>query len=69
MAKSLCRLLIKENHALVANFNVSNMSFNALPEFKILAEIVKCTTAMPIIQQNILTVVMLHIVIAIEWSY
>ena len=39
MAKSLCRLLIYVNHALVANFNVANMSFNAIRENKILAKI------------------------------
>ena len=34
-----CRLLIKENHALVANFYVSNMSYNDSRENKILAKI------------------------------
>ena len=39
MAKSLLRLLIKENHALVANFSVANMSYNAIRENKNLAKI------------------------------
>ena len=30
LAKSLCRLLIYVNHALVANFSAARMSFNAL---------------------------------------
>ena len=32
MAKSLCRLLMEVNHALVVNFNVTNMSFRAIRE-------------------------------------
>ena len=43
MAKSLCRLLIWVNHALVANFNVANISFNAIFENKILAKIPEFT--------------------------
>ena len=43
MAKSLCRLLIYVNHALVANFNVAIMSFNAIRENKILAKISEFT--------------------------
>ena len=43
MAKSLCRLLIKVNHAIVANFNAANMSFNAICENKILAKISEFT--------------------------
>ena len=43
MVKSLCRLLIYVNHALVANFNVANMSFNAIRENKILAKISEFT--------------------------
>ena len=39
MVKSKWRLLIYVNHALVAIFNVANMSFNALRENKVLAEI------------------------------
>ena len=39
MPKSLCRLPIYVNHALVANFGVTNMSFNAIRENKILAKI------------------------------
>ena len=39
MSKSLCRLLILVNHALVAIFNVANMSFYALRENKILGKI------------------------------
>ena len=30
MAKSLCRLLMEVNHALVVNFNVTKMSFKAI---------------------------------------
>ena len=37
MAKSFCSLLINAKHAIVANFNVANMSFNAIREHKILA--------------------------------
>ena len=32
MAKSLCHLIMEVNHALVANFNFTNMSFNAIRE-------------------------------------
>ena len=39
MAKSLCRLVILVNHALVTNFDVANMSFNAIRENKVLAKI------------------------------
>ena len=38
MAKTRCRLLIYENHALVANLNVANMSFNTIRENKIFAK-------------------------------
>ena len=38
LAKSLCRLLIKENHALFANFSVANMSYNAFREIEIHAK-------------------------------
>ena len=38
LAKSLCRLLIYVNHALVANFSAARMSFNALLVNKILAK-------------------------------
>ena len=39
MAKSFCRRLqIEVNHALVAIFNVANMSFNAIRENRILAK-------------------------------
>ena len=38
-AKSLCCLLMEVNHALVANFNVANMSFDAIRENKVLAKI------------------------------
>ena len=43
MATSLCRLLVYVNHALVANFNVANMSFNAIRENKFLAKISEFT--------------------------
>ena len=39
MAKSLCRLVILVNHALVTNFDVANMSFNAIRKNKVLAKI------------------------------
>ena len=39
MAKSLCRLLIKVNHAIVANFSVAKMSFYAIRENDIIAKI------------------------------
>ena len=39
MVRSLCRLVIYVNHALVANFNVANMSFNAIRESKILTKL------------------------------
>ena len=39
MEKSLLGLLIYVNHALVANLNVANTSFNAIGENKILAKI------------------------------
>ena len=38
MALSLCHLLIYVNHALVAIFNVANMSLKAICENKILAK-------------------------------
>ena len=38
MVKTLCPLLIKVNHAKFANFNVTNMSFNAIRKNKILAK-------------------------------
>ena len=38
MAKTLCRLLIQVNHALVVIFKVTNMSFKAIHENKILTE-------------------------------
>ena len=34
-----CHLLMKVNHAIVANFNVANMSFKAIRENKILMKI------------------------------
>ena len=43
MAKLLCHLPMKVNHAIVANFYVANMSFNAIRENKILAKISKFT--------------------------
>ena len=39
MAKSLCRLVILVNHALVTNFDVANMSFYAIHENKVLVKI------------------------------
>ena len=35
MVKSLSRLLMQVNHDLVANFSVTNMSFNSIRENKI----------------------------------
>ena len=43
MAKSIYCLLMYVNHALVANFNAANMSFNAIRENKTLAKISKFT--------------------------
>ena len=43
MVIPLCRLLLKVNHALGANFNVVNMSFRAISENKILANISEFT--------------------------
>ena len=43
MAKSRCHLLMKVNHVIVANFNVANMTFNAIRENKILAKISEFT--------------------------
>ena len=43
MAKSLCHLLMKVNHVIVANFYVANMSFNTIREHKILAKISEFT--------------------------
>ena len=43
MAKSLCCLLIWVNLASVANFHITNMSFNAICEDKILAKISEST--------------------------
>ena len=43
MPKSLCRLLIKVNHAIVVIFEVANMPFNAIRDNKILAKISQFT--------------------------
>ena len=43
MAKSLCRLLVYVNHAIVAIFNVANVYFNAIRENRILAKISEFT--------------------------
>ena len=43
MVNSHCRFLIYVSHALVAIFNVANMSFNAIRENKILAKISEFT--------------------------
>ena len=43
MAKLLCRLLIRVNLALFANFHITNMSFNAIRENKVLAKISEST--------------------------
>ena len=43
MAKSPCRLLLQVNHALVVIFHVTNLSFNAIRENKILAKISEFT--------------------------
>ena len=45
MAKSLCRLVILVNHALVTNFDVANMYFNAIRENKVIAKISGFTVA------------------------
>ena len=38
MAKSLCHLLMKVNHVIVAIFYIANMSFNAIHENKFLTK-------------------------------
>ena len=43
MQKSLSRLLIQVNHALVASFSIANMSFNAIRENKKFAKISRFT--------------------------
>ena len=43
MAKLLCRLLMHVNQDVVANFNVTNSSFNAIRETKTLAKISEFT--------------------------
>ena len=43
MAKSLCHLLMKVNHVVVANFYVANMSFHAIREYEILTKISEFT--------------------------
>ena len=43
MVKSLCHLLMKVNHVIVANFYIANMSFNAIHENKIQAKISEFT--------------------------
>ena len=45
MARSFCRLLMKVDHHLVADFNVANMSFNAIRENKILTKISEFTVS------------------------
>ena len=43
MARSLCHLLMKVNYVIVANFYVTNMSFNAIRENKIISKISEFT--------------------------
>ena len=43
MSKSLCYLQLQVNHALVVNFDVVNMSLNAIRENKILTKISEFT--------------------------
>ena len=43
MAKSLCHLPMKVNHVIVANFYVTNKSFNTIRENRILAKISEFT--------------------------
>ena len=43
MAKSLCCLLMEVNHVLIVNFNVTNMSFDAIRENEILTKISEFT--------------------------
>ena len=47
---SLCRLLISVNHAIVAIFNIANMSFNSFSENKILIKISEFTVCATLIQ-------------------
>ena len=50
MTKLLCHLLMKVNHVIVANFYISNMSFNAIRENKILAKISEFTVCIAIVR-------------------
>ena len=43
MVESVCHLLMKVYHVIVANFYVANMSLNAIRENKILAKISEFT--------------------------
>ena len=43
MAQSLCHLLMKVNHVIVAIFYVADMSFNTIRDNKILAKIPQFT--------------------------
>ena len=45
MVKSLCHLLMKVNHVIVASFYVANMSFNAIRENTFLANISEFTVS------------------------
>ena len=45
LAKSLCHLLMKVNHAIVAIFSIANMSFNTIRENIILAKISEFTVS------------------------
>ena len=62
MAKSLCRLLIKENHAIVANFRVAKMSFNAIRENKIIAKISEFTISRACLSYSSLVVYVVAVV-------
>ena len=62
MVKSLCRLVIKENHAIVANFRVAKMSFNAIRENKIIANFSEFTISRACLSYSSLVVYVVAVV-------
>ena len=55
LAKSICHILMKVNHVIVANVHVANMSFNAIRENKILAKISEFTIVQTYIRHRTIT--------------
>ena len=63
MEKSLCHLLMEVNHALVAVFNVTNMSFNAICENKIVTKISEFTVMylhLSLLPSSLLVIIVRH---------